>query len=73
MTYIEQLQNDKKLLLEFYEAFNAWETAEIKLENTAYKGDATRAANATRANVSALRTRINEMLARKTNKEAANA
>lgn len=73
MTYIEQLQNDKRLLLDFFNAVNTWEAAEMKLENTAYKGDATRAANAARAKVCEYRTRINEMLNRKSSKEAVNA
>ena len=72
MNYIERLQEDKRLLLDFFNAVNDWETAETKLENTAYKGDATRIANAARAKVCEYRTQINEMLSRKTTKEAVN-
>lgn len=71
MTYIEQLQNDKILLLEF---FNAYETLEAKhyvLENTAYKGDALQAVDAAHASLAAVRTKVYEMLGRATTEKKA--
>jgi len=73
MTYIEQLQNDRKLLLEFFHAYIDLEAKETKYENTAYKGDARKAADVARFRLDSLRSKIEELLLKQTKKEAVNA
>ena len=69
MTYIEQLQEDKRILVDFFKAFINLEEKMFKYENTAYKGDALKAADISRANLNEIRVKVYEMLNRKTTKK----
>jgi len=74
MTYIEQLQEDRKLLMDFYIAFTDFDMKRERYENTAYKGDALKALNESRGRLDGLSFLIQEMMAKKpAKKEAVNA
>jgi hypothetical protein len=74
MTYIEQLQDDKKLLVDYFNASIDFDEKVYRYENTAYKGDAMNALNASKRVKDALTYQVSEMLNRKTTKkEAVNA
>jgi hypothetical protein len=68
------LQNEKELLVGFFEAYKDLEAKETKYENTAYKGDARKAADTARHHLNTLRAKIEDMLLKSsTKKEAVNA
>lgn len=72
MTYIERLQNDKRVLIDYYNATKTVEERRNKFENTSYKGDAAKAlqvALAARAQTEVL---VMQILNRKSSKEAVN-
>lgn len=73
MTYIEKLQNDKALLLVFYQTYKEVEEAEHRYENTAYKGDADRARVAAHNRLNQLKFDIESMISKDNKKEASNA
>ena len=74
MSYIEKLQEDKRLLIEFFNLANDLEDKIRMYENTAYRGDALRQVQEIRKKMSGLKLTINDMLSRKPiKKEAVNA
>lgn len=74
MTYIEQLQEDKRVLIDFFNAFNDLEQKQYKFENTAYRGDALKAVDAARATLNEIREQVHSIINRKTiKKEVVNA
>jgi hypothetical protein len=74
VTYIEKLQEDKKLLIDFFHAYKDLAAKETNFENSAYKGDARKAADVAHHRLDTLRVKIEDMIAKQTNKkEAVNA
>jgi hypothetical protein len=74
VSYIERLQEDKRLLVEYFNLSNELEDKITMSKNTAYPGDALRAVQETRNRLIVLRESVWEMLNRKqTKKEAVNA
>ena len=71
MTYIERLQNDKALLITFYNTYLEVEAAEYKYENTSYKGDADKARIQAHNRLTQLKFDVETMLANDSKKEVA--
>lgn len=73
-SYIEKLQNENRLYHEFFLSYKELSVAEHKLENTAYKGDAQKAATKAHAKIDNLEKIIDAYMADKNkNKEVVNA
>ncbi len=73
MTYIEKLQDENRVLREVFVVYKELEAAETRFENTAYKADARKIADAVRQKLNNLIRIIEPIIAKTKIKEAVNA